>query len=107
MPSSDLAASVSPYTNEDDFVGRLVQNARDTENQDGPTVAQHTFHQPGVEPIFESCQFGNEEEGDERCTDKVQDEGISRSYRRVINCAPPMRGGRTMPEARRNKGCST
>ena len=77
------------HQREDDFVGRLVQDARDTENQDGPTVAQHTFHQPGVEPIFESCQFGNEEEGDERCTDKVQDEGISRSDRRVINCAHP------------------
>ena len=49
---------VAVHQREDDFVGRLVQDACNTENQDGPTVAQHTFHQPGVEPIFESCRSG-------------------------------------------------
>ena len=61
---------------EDDLIGHLVQNACNTQNQDGPRVAEHRREQLAVELPLNAEKVGQEEQRDEACTDQVDEEHV-------------------------------
>ena len=61
---------------EDDFVGCLIEDSCHTQHQDGPRVTEHTLQQSKVKVPLHLEEIGDEEEGDEPRTPKVDAEDI-------------------------------
>ena len=61
---------------EDDLVGRLVQDACHTQDEEGPGVGEHPPEQAAVEVPLHVNELGDEEEGQDARADEVEDEDI-------------------------------
>ena len=61
---------------EDNLVGHLIQDARNTQNKDRPGIGQHLLEQFAIELPLDAEQSWDEEEGDESCTQQVDEEDI-------------------------------
>ena len=59
------------------LVGHLVENARQTQKQQRPSITQHPFQQVFVETITQLFQFGDEAERDQTGADQVNKENIA------------------------------
>ena len=61
---------------EDNLICHLIQDACNTQDKDGPRIADHLLEQPSVEKEINTEQVWKEEEGDKTCAEQVDEEDI-------------------------------
>ena len=76
MPNSTFTDGAFHDVAEDDFVGRLVEDARNAEHEDGPRIAKHLAKELHIGFPTETGEFGKEEEGDTGGADEVDGKGV-------------------------------
>ena len=70
-----------------DLVGCLVQDARNAEHEDRPTVGEHALHELTVEGGLEACQLLPEAERYGACARQVYVEGVACAHGGVVDLA--------------------
>ena len=61
----------------EDFVDRLVENARNAEYQDGPRIGKHGADERTVDTPFHTEEFFPKTEGDQSGADEIDEENVS------------------------------
>lgn len=96
----DLALVAGDDEGVADFVGDLVEDAYDAEEEQGPGVGKHFFEQRAVDTVAEMAQFGDEGEGDRGGADEVGEEDVTYE---VVGVVPGHEGGESAGESGRPK----
>ena len=69
------------------LVERLVEDAGYAQHQDGPGILEHALEQRPVKPVLDVHQFLPKEEGHQSRAGQVDEEGITHSYRGIVDVA--------------------
>ena len=70
---------------EEDFVGRLVEDARDAEHQNGPRIAEHATQERFVQPPAHTEKFFPKSEGDEAGAGEVDGKDIVYLHHKILH----------------------